>query len=458
MSLTLKPYEEYRDADLPWLDRIPAHWSVRRAKQVFSAVDVRSETGDEELLTVSSRDGVVPRSQKNVTMFKAESYLGYKLCWPGDLVINSLWAWAGGLGFARHHGIISSAYGVYRPKPTFADATDYLNFALRSPIYDWELHVRSKGIWVSRLQLTDESFFGMPILIPPNNEALAIARFIKSVDTAVRKLIQAKRRVIELLNEQKQAIIEHALTNGSNWQLRRIRTLVHSIDQGVSPQAEAGLADDNSFGVLKAGCVNGGVFREHEHKRLPSGYIFDEAIVVKEGDILVSRACGSPKLVGSVARVKRSKYNLILSDKTFRLNLKDGRLSDFVVAAMNAPYFRAQVEQVISGAEGLANNLPLSSLKDLRIALPPVKEAICIADRLKVDLADTERTLASSHREMELLQEYRTRLIADVVTGKLDVRGVQLPDIDEVEGSDATEEMEAEEELVAAQEGDDGTE
>ena len=93
MIHNLKPYPAYKDSGVQWLGEIPNTWRVLRGKNVFRVIDVKSETGDEELLTVSSKDGVLPRSQKTVTMFKAESYVGHKLCWPGDLVINSLWAW-----------------------------------------------------------------------------------------------------------------------------------------------------------------------------------------------------------------------------------------------------------------------------------------------------------------------------------------------------------------------------
>jgi type I restriction enzyme S subunit len=105
----LKAYPAMKATGLPGLGDVPESWCVLRGKNVFRVIDVRSEAGSEELLTVSSVDGVLPRSQKTVTMFKAESYVGHKLCWPGDLVINSLWAWMQGLGIARHHGLVSSA-------------------------------------------------------------------------------------------------------------------------------------------------------------------------------------------------------------------------------------------------------------------------------------------------------------------------------------------------------------
>src|SRR5262249_15283173 len=152
---------------------IPKHWEVKRAKYLFRNIDVRSETGNEELLTVSSTDGIVPRSTKTVMMFKAASYIGHKLCWPEDLVINSLWAWARGLGFSKPHGIVSTAYGVYRLRSEYRSHWEYFNELLRSSAYDWDFHVRSKGIWKSRLQLTNDSFFDIRLIVPPKEEAKA---------------------------------------------------------------------------------------------------------------------------------------------------------------------------------------------------------------------------------------------------------------------------------------------
>ena len=91
-------YPGYRAARMRWLPRVPEHWNEQRAKTFFREVDERSKTGQEELLSVSHLTGVTPRSQKNVTMFKAASYVGSKLCQPGDIVINTLWAWMAALG------------------------------------------------------------------------------------------------------------------------------------------------------------------------------------------------------------------------------------------------------------------------------------------------------------------------------------------------------------------------
>ena len=203
MIADLKPYEEYKESGLPWLGQIPKHWKVKRAKSIFQCIDQRSKTGKEELLTVSSARGVVPRHTANVTMFKAESYLGYKLCWPGDLVINSLWAWAGGLGVSSQHGIISSAYSVYRIRPDAPMTPAFVHEVVRSSSFNWELQVRSKGVWTSRLLLSDSSLLDAPMHIPPPDEQAAIVRFLDHANGRLERAIRAKRKVIALLNEQK---------------------------------------------------------------------------------------------------------------------------------------------------------------------------------------------------------------------------------------------------------------
>ena len=257
-----------------------------------------------------------------------------------------------------------------------------------------------------------------------------------------------------VLRTQKLVIIHRAVTRGldpnvrlkpsgvewlgeipEHWEVRRLKTLLHRIDQGISPQAEARLANDGAWGVLKSGCVNHGVFRETEHKRLPDGFAVNKELAVRDGDVLVSRACGSPKLVGSVGRVRELRYRLILSDKTFRLVFREPQLVDFAVTAMSSRYFRLQVEQAISGAEGLANNLPLTSLRDLLIVVPSAGEAQQIASTLGGSLERLSSLVGSAEREVELMLEYRASLIAKVVTGAMDVRDAtaQLPtEVDEI--------------------------
>lgn len=160
-------YPVYRNPKMPWLPAVPEHWDEQRAKVFFHEVDERSRTGSEELLSVSHLTGVTPRSQKNVTMFKAESYTGHKLCRPGDIVVNTLWAWMAALGAARHTGLVSPAYGVYRPHQPEIFNPAYLDYLLRTRAYVAEYNCRSTGIRASRLRLYPNQFLDIPLIKPP---------------------------------------------------------------------------------------------------------------------------------------------------------------------------------------------------------------------------------------------------------------------------------------------------
>ncbi|MCX5745741.1 MAG: restriction endonuclease subunit S, partial [Proteobacteria bacterium] len=253
MIADLKPYADYKDSGLPWIGRIPASWEVRRAKFLFREVDERSVTGKEELLSVSHKTGVTPRSQKNVTMFLAKSNVGHKVCRPDDLVINTLWAWMAALGVSRHAGLVSPAYGVYRPTERGPLLPRFADFLLRTPDYAAEYQRHSTGVNPSRLRLYPDSFLAIPVLVPPVEDQRAIVRFLDWARGRLERAIRAKQHVKALLLEQKQAIIHRAVTRGidasavlrpsgvawlgaipQHWQVRKIKSLVRTIG-GMTP-------------------------------------------------------------------------------------------------------------------------------------------------------------------------------------------------------------------------------
>ncbi len=206
----LTPKVKLRDSGVPWLGEIPAHWQVERARWLFRERDVRSESGDEELLTVSHLTGVTPRSEKDVNMFEAETNEGYKLCEPGDLVINTLWAWMGAMGIASVSGIVSPAYNVYKPGPRLAPA--YIDALVRLPVFAQEITRYSKGVWSSRLRLYPEGFFEVYLPVPPVNEQRAIIDHIARETAKLDAMRAATERTITLLKERRAALIGAAVT------------------------------------------------------------------------------------------------------------------------------------------------------------------------------------------------------------------------------------------------------
>lgn len=206
----LDPHAPLRDSGIPWLGPIPAHWRIERAKWMFRERDQRSQTGEDEMLTVSHLTGVTPRSEKDVNMFEAETTEGYKLCQQGDLVINTLWAWMGAMGVAPIAGIVSPAYNVYTPGPDLEP--DYVDAMVRLPIFAQEVTRYSKGVWSSRLRLYPEGFFETVLPVPPSAEQKDIVAFIRLEITKIKNLGSTTERTIELLRERRSALIAAAVT------------------------------------------------------------------------------------------------------------------------------------------------------------------------------------------------------------------------------------------------------
>ncbi len=203
-----------RDSGIPWLGQILAHWELERARWLFRERDERSETGGEELLTVSHLTGVTPRSEKDVNMFEAATTEGYKICYAGDLVINTLWAWMGAMGVSPVNGIVSPAYNVYTPCERLTPA--YVDALVRIPVFAEEATRYSKGVWSSRLRLYPEGFFEIWLPVPPIDEQRAIVAHITTETAKLDALRAATERTIALLRERRAALIAAAVTGQLN--------------------------------------------------------------------------------------------------------------------------------------------------------------------------------------------------------------------------------------------------
>ena len=208
----LDPNVRLKPTGVEWLGEVPAHWEVRPAKGYFREADERSETGSEELLSVSHITGVTPRSEKNITMFMAVSNVGYKLCRPGDLVINTMWAWMAALGVARQTGIVSPSYAVYRPHRSSRLLGEYADLLLQTVPYKSEYICRSTGIRSSRLRMYPEEFLRIKLLCPPPEEQRAIVEIVSKESVDARRAIDLAQGELSLLREYRTRLIADVVT------------------------------------------------------------------------------------------------------------------------------------------------------------------------------------------------------------------------------------------------------
>lgn len=446
--MKLAPYPDYKDAGVSWVGSIPAHWPEKRAKYYFKEVDERSQTGDEEMLSVSHITGVTPRSQKNVTMFKAESNVGQKRCQPGDLVINTMWAWMSALGVSNHDGIVSPAYGVYRPRSSHAYDNYFLDHLLRIEGYRSEYICRSTGIRSSRLRLYPDKFLSMPVVCPPQEEQQTIARFLKAQDRLFRKFIRNKRRLIELLKEQKQNVINQAVTRGldpnvkvkpsgvewvgdipEHWEATKLKRVV-SFNPSKS-ETRANPADEEKVVFLPMENISVSGDIDCSEKRSLSE-VWNGFTYFRRGDVVVA------KITPCFENGKGAYLKGLESDFGFGTTelivLRPSKAIDgaFLRFLTSTKQFLLLGEQYMTGAAG-QQRIPSDFVKNYPIGLPPIDEQRAILQHIREKSAEIDQAISRAQREIELMREYRTRLISDVVTGQVDVRGIEVPEVAEDE-------------------------
>ena len=444
-NATLKPYPDYKSSGIDWLGDVPAHWDIHRCKSIMVTIDIRSETGLEELLSVSADEGVIHRKSANVTMFKAESYIGHKLCWPGDLVINSLWAWAHGLGVSNHHGIVSTAYGVYR-LTTSSDATPrYIHYITRSRPFQWELQVRSKGIWTSRLKLTDESFLDTPMPLPSLDEQTAIVRYLDRAADRIRRAISAKERLIGLLTEQRQAVIHRAVTRGldpnvplrdsgvewlgdvpAHWESTAVKRH-YEVQLGKMLQPSPNSPDDVEVPYLKAQHVHWNHIRIENAPTMWARHKEVKQFGIRQGDLLIVEGGAGATNSGILEKIPDG---YIIQNALHRVRPKRQARNDFLLYMMMSVASSGWFEAINNKAT--IPHFTKEKLDGLPMPRPPLEEQAAIVRYLDKVTADIDTAINKAQRQIDLLREYRTRLIADVVTGQVDVRGaagdeVELP-------------------------------
>lgn len=416
----LKPYPEYKDAREAWLGAIPAHWETRRNGRLFAH---RVETGfpDLPVLEVSIKTGVRIRNLDSAARKQVMSdFSKYKRTCQGDIAYNMMRMWQGAVGVSPVDGLVSPAYVVARPHA--GTNTRFFDYLFRTRVYMDEVNNFSRGIVADRNRLYWDEFKQMPSPFPPPAEQAGIVRFLGAVDRKVNRFIRAKRRLIEVLTEQKQAIITHAVTRGLNpaatlkpsgidwlgdvpahWDVQRLKWLAHIKTGGRDTVHRK---DDAAYPFF---------VRSQTVERIDT-YCFDGEAVLTAGD-----GAGVAKVFHYV-------------DGKFDYHQRVYKFSDFrrVRGKFFFHYFSVTLrfEAFRETAKSTVDSLRLPMLQDFPVPIPPLEEQDAIVAYVEEQTSDINKSISLIRGEIDLIREYRTRLVADVVTGKVDVRAAAaaIPD------------------------------
>ncbi len=395
----------------------------------------RNETGfaDLPILEVSLRTGVRVRDMRSGKRKQVMSDVGkYKRATRGDLAYNMMRMWQGALGVVPVNGLVSPAYVVARP---YADVDpNFFGALFRTTAYMAEIDACSRGIVKNRNRLYWDQFKQMLAPCPPREEQAAIVRFLAWANGRIGKAIRAKQKVIALLNEQKQAVVHRAVTRGldasvplkesgvkwlgeipRHWEILRSKYIFREVDDRSVSGREIHLSMSQKLGLVPHAQI--------EAKRLISES-YTGARICAQGDLVLNRLKAH---LGVFALAPQR--GLVSPDySVFRpVREIDGR---YFEALYRTPACRIELRQRAKGIVQGFWRLYTDDFNDIRVPVPPKSEQTDIMDRLKVDLFHVTSSVDQFEREISLLREYRTRLISDVVTGKLDVREVaaRLPD------------------------------
>jgi type I restriction enzyme, S subunit len=440
VSLTLKPYPEYKEPGLPWLGNVPAHWSVGRNGRIFAQ---RKEIGFPELpiLEVSLKTGVRVRNLDNQMRKQImDDRSKYKRAGAGDIAYNMMRLWQGAVGVAPVDGLVSPAYVVIKPNKRIDSR--YYAYLFRTAAYMQEVNKYSHGIVSDRNRLYWEEFKQMPSLFPPHEEQQAIADYLDRQGALVSALIRRMRRTIELLNEQKQAMIQRAVTRGldpnvhlkssgiewlpqmpKKWKKSRVKAEFSCLNTKRIPLSgtQRGLMTNRPYDYYGASGVIDKV----------DSYIFDDnlLLIAEDGANLVSRNL-------PLAIIARGRF--WVNNHAHILKPKGGNL-EYMGYLMECIDYRPW----ITGAA--QPKLTQDRLMAVPIPIPPPEEQDKLVDAVRFETHHLCSAIENATSEVALLREYRTRLIADVITGKLDVRGASLPKLEVADESDAVNDWEGEE-------------
>jgi type I restriction enzyme, S subunit len=460
MIADLRPYPVMKDSGVPWLGEVPEHWEVRRNGRLFAQ---RNQTGfpDLPILEVSLRTGVHVRdfdtSNRKQVMSDREKY---KRACEGDITYNMMRMWQGAVGVAPLDGLVSPAYVVAQP---FLEASArYFQHVFRTDSYMNEVNRCSRGIVSDRNRLYWEDFKQISSPFPEPEEQTAIVRFLDHADRRIRRYIRIKQKLIKLLEEQKQAIIHRAVTRGldpsvrlkpsgvewlgdvpEHWEVIPLRRVTASrCDGPFGSGLKSAHYTDQGIRVVRLQNIGHAEFKDSDAAFIsPSYYATLGDHTVEPGDLLVAGLGDERHPAGRACVAPSHIVPAMVKADCFRFRLLRQRL-DPEFAALHMTATAADASSLLStGATRQRTNLQATASRS--IAIPPPREQLGIVRHIMTQTSSLRGAISHAQREIALLREYRTRLIADVVTGKLDVReaAARLPD--ESEDPEPVDTMEA---------------
>ena len=403
-------YSTYKDSGFIWMGKIPSHWSLLKSKFLWRESFNTSATGTEDLLSVSQYDGVTLANGS-----RSESLIGYKVVEENNLVINIMLAWMGGLGVSAYNGLVSPAYCVYKLQGN--NNPKYMHYLYKTPMYLAEFARHSTGVIPSRWRMYTNDFGQILTLIPPRMEQDAIVAYLDAATAKIDEAIAQQQRMIDLLNERKQIVINNAVTRGvsscttyresgydwigvipSHWEIRKLKYY-------VTPSREKAYKALPYIGLEN--------IESHTGKFIltDSEYDINQSLLCNKNDVIFG------KLRPYLAKAYLCDRNYCCSNEF--VVMRDTPVPKFLQYVLLSTYFVNKVDASTYGAK--MPRADIDYILNLPIAIPPVNEQGEIVRSVNEQFSIIDKMIAPKAKLLSLLQERKQIIINDVVTGKVKV-------------------------------------
>jgi type I restriction enzyme S subunit len=431
----LKPYPSMKESGVLWLGKVPDHWSVLPNRALFAEIKDRNHP-DEEMLSVAITKGVMKQKELLADSSKKDGSnldrAAYKLVQPRDIAYNKMRAWQGAIGASDDRGIISPAYVVMRLR---GDANPrYFHHLYRTPLFAKEAERWSYGITSDMWSLRPEHFRLIYSPLPPREEQDAIVQFVEHADRRIQRCIRAKLKLVKCLEEQKQTIIHRAVTRGldpsvpikpsgvpwlgdipRHWELRKMRYLSRQVVDGThfTPAYK-----DDGVAFIRVTDIHDKVIDQTKLRRISreEHLQLNKRCNPEKGDLLLSKN----GTIGLTTVVDWDFPFSIFVSLCLIKPIKSLVSADFISFAFAGGLLMQQLADNTKTTS--VTNLHLDKIRGLLLPLPPLQEQLEILIKTSEHVTPIVRAVGRLQREIELLRESRTRLVADLVTGKLDAR------------------------------------
>lgn len=419
----MKSYSNYKDSGVKWLGQIPQHWEEKKLRYFLESFSEKNHPS-EQLLSVVREQGVIVRditSKDENHNYIPEDLSGYKLIDKGDFAINKMKAWQGSYSISQHRGIVSPAY--YTCHFRNADK-EFFNIAIRSKAYVPFFTQFSKGIRVGQWDLPLVAMKNISFFLPPLSEQLSIVSYLDGKVSAMDRLVLLTQQKVEHLKALKQAIIQEAVTTGipnknhilkqtnikwikqipQHWEVKKIKYILAECTEKGFPN-EPVLCSTQKYGVIPQSL--------YENRVVVVNKGLEGLKLVRRGDFVIS-------LRSFQGGIEYAHYQGIISAAYTVLRLQDDVNPNYLRILFKTQCFIQLLQTCVTGIrEG--QNINYGLLRKNLIPLPPLSEQEEIVAYLDEKTAKIDLLIDKELQQIDHIKDLKQTLIADVVTGKVDV-------------------------------------